>query len=198
MITYNSINCIPGLSFEQYLQLPGYSFSTLKTMKDGVAEEVVGTWKMRLGSIVDAILSEQPIKGMMNDELYPAAKKIAFRILQQWGDEIRFFKKQQSYTGVATFNGFGLPVRGRPDYELPKFAVIDLKITHEKDMRGVIKHFNYEDQLFNYAKLANVPHGFILMYSTKLGIADMFYADCRRTISSFWQSKIMDYGNVAA
>jgi len=57
MITYHSITRYDNLHWEDYIKLPGYSFSWLKRENSGYVSEFKPTDKMKLGSLVDALLT---------------------------------------------------------------------------------------------------------------------------------------------
>ena len=168
MITFHSQKLHPALPFDEYLRLPGVSHSFVKYQQNGVVPYKEVTDKMKLGSLVDAILTE-PSKVDQNDPQYRAAYRIAAHITQEYGDMIRFLLPQQSYSGVMAMNNMELEVCGRLDWLLPGHAVIDLKVTGAKDdkqFRTLIEYMGYQNQLFNYAGLAGVNRAYILPYST--------------------------------
>jgi hypothetical protein len=58
MILYKNIQSFDDVEFVKYLQMPGYSQSFLKKEINGIAPGVDVTGNMKLGSMVDAILTE--------------------------------------------------------------------------------------------------------------------------------------------
>jgi hypothetical protein len=152
------------MPFDEYLKLPGYSFSFLKRERSGFAEDMAPTAKIEVGKLVDAILCE-PATVRMDHPLYPIAKAIAFILQQQFGPLLARMRKQTSYTCLFTANGWSMPFRGRPDFELPVRAIVDLKITSEKKILPLIEYMQYWDQQYGYAKAAGVPKRYILIYS---------------------------------
>ena len=161
MIEYSNITRYDNIEFEQYLKLQGYSHSFLKSNIQGVSKYFNETDKVRVGKIVDAILTE-PAKADMSHELYPMCKAIAAEIRKLFGDVIDVCEKQVSYTANISINGLTMPVKGRLDFLFPKFAVLDLKITHEKNIDNLVQFMGYENQLWHYCKMAQVKKAFLI------------------------------------
>lgn len=195
MIIYSDIKRYEDVPFGEYLNLPGYSHSFLKREVNGVSEHIETTENMRLGSMVDAILTE-PSKVNMTSDMYRAGRDIAARIKAEFGRLIARFKKQVSYAGVLEYESFEMPVKGRLDFLLPGHAVIDLKVTKSKDINSLIKIFGYENQIWNYAKLAGVDKAYLMIYSLPLKQTQVHYFDCSQNINEFWANKILKFGKI--
>lgn len=195
MITYSNIQRFDDMPFGDYLKLPGYSHSFLKRERMGVAEDLTITDNIRIGSLVDSIHTE-PGKAKMNDPLYPAARDIAATIKQGFGTLINLFEKQVSYTAEATFQDFTMPVKGRLDFLLKGYAVIDLKVTKSKDLRSLIEFMGYKNQLWNYCKFPNLPTAYLMIYSIPLKKTELVKIDCRSNTNTFWEDKILKFGKV--
>lgn len=195
MIQYINIKRFDNLEFDSYLKLEGYSHSFLKAEINGTTPEFKGSFKVEIGKMVDAILSD-PGKVNMLSEHYPIAKSIAFEIRKVFGNHIEKFQKQISFTGEMLYQGHVMPTTGRLDFLLPNHAVIDLKVTHEKDVRALIKFMGYENQLWNYANLAEVKRKYIMIHSvplTKTFMIDMGVVSPR---NEFWETKVLKFGNI--
>lgn len=195
MIQYTDIVRYDNLSFEDYLKLQGYSHSFLKANIQGVRKFIDVTDNMRVGSMVDAILTE-PAKADMTSELYPHCKVIAFELKKMFGDVMLACKKQISYTATASFNGLSIPTTGRLDFLLEGVAVIDLKITQSKDVDALIKYMGYENQVWHYSKMAKVSKAYLIMYSVPLKKVIVKFIDTSSDINGFWLNKIVDFGMV--
>lgn len=167
----------------------------LKHEFNGVTPNLEMTDNIRLGSVVDNILTE-PHKVNMGDQLYPIARDIASKLKSDFGELINQFKKQISYTADVSFNGFNLPVTGRLDFELPKNAVIDLKITKEKNIAALIGFMGYENQLWHYSKMAQVKNAYLMFYSIPLKKTLLFAFDCSSNYNEFWADKIIKFGKI--
>lgn len=200
MITCTHIQRIENLDFGKYLQLPQYSHSYLKAEKHGFISQREFTAKMQLGSLVDAIRTRGEVD--MLHTLYPAAKKIAAQLHAEFGWALDKLQKQISYTGTMCYHAgkiiFELPVKGRPDFELPGQLIIDLKVTSEpKEKIDRLSHFfGYPNQQFCYGKLSACTDAFLLFYTTKtnevLTPRHIRIGDS----NAFWQEKILKFGKV--
>lgn len=183
-----------NLPFDQYLKLPGYSTSFLKREVNGVTPDFVKTDKMFRGSLVDAILTS-PSEVDMSSKLYPVARDISNTIRGQFGDMFKQMLPQVSYTGTASYGGFSMLVKGRLDFELPKLAVIDLKITETKNIKALIKHMGYDNQMFLYCKFIGVTKAYLIFYCVPLKKCIIEYIDCSQP-NNWWQERIIKFGQV--
>lgn len=194
MITCTNIQRYTGMDFETYKLLPQYNFSYLKQERAGIARQIQVTDKIVLGSLVDAILTGGRVN--MLDKMYPHAKKIAAYLLEKFGHIIPHLNAQVSFTGELHYKGFVLPVKGRPDFELIKTLIIDLKVTHAKDVDAVNNFMRYADQQFVYAKLAQVTEAYLLSYSVPMQKA-VIKPVVLDNNNPFWIEKIIKFGTAA-
>lgn len=197
MITYNDIKCYENIPFEEYLKLDGYSHSFLKSNLNGAKQYFNTTDKVRLGSLVDNILTE-PEKADMSSPLYPAARAIAYQIKQLFGDLIATARKQLSYTATLELAGLQMKTTGRLDFLIPGFAVVDLKITNEKNVDTLIEYMGYSNQLWHYSRLAKVKRAFLLFYCVPLKTVIVRAVDVTNEENGFWINKIIDFGTACA
>ena len=79
MIEYKNIQQFQNVAFDKYLSMPGYSQSFLKREVNGVNPGMEVTDNMKLGSMVDAILTE-PDKVDISSPFYEPGKSIASEI----------------------------------------------------------------------------------------------------------------------
>ncbi len=194
MITISKVRQYLNVPFEDYQKLPGKSTSFLKSEKNGVKPEFIMTDKVRVGSLVDAILTE-PKKADMGSPLYPFAKSIAHTLKENFGDMITSFLPQVSYTGLLSYGEFNLPVRGRLDYEFTKFAVIDLKVTYAKDIDALIEFMKYKEQMNLYCKFLGVTKAYLFIYCVPTKRCFVHYIDCS-VHSEWWADKITSFGTI--
>jgi hypothetical protein len=193
MIQYRNIRRIDNLEFGQYTQLKGYSHSFLKAEIFGSTPEFKDTDKVIIGRLVDAILTD-PGKADMLHALYPIARSIAQKVRAAFGEWIKRFETQISYTADMMYEGHVLPITGRIDFLLPGHAVIDLKVSHAKDVHGLIKFMGYENQLWNYANLAEVKRKYIMIHSVPLKQTFMIDLGVVSQHNEFWEAKILKFG----
>jgi len=197
MIKYTNIKCFENIPFEEYLKLEGYSHSFLKSNLNGSKQFFNVTDKVRIGSLVDNILTE-PEKADMSSEHYPAAKAIAYEIKKLFGDLIATAQKQLSYTAVLEMAGLSMLTTGRLDFLIPGFAVVDLKITNEKNVDNLIEYMGYHNQLWHYSRLAKVKKAFLLFYCVPLKTVIVRAVDVTNEENGFWINKVIDFGTACA
>lgn len=196
MITYKNTQRHENIPFEQYLKLGGYSHSFLKSQRNGITPYFKVTDKVRLGSLVDALLTQDD-RFDFSDPLAQDAIRISRHIKDTFGGMIELFKPQISYTSTLEYMGLNLNVTGRLDWELPKFAVIDLKVTgakSDKEFAAYIDHMGYKNQLWNYAKMAGLPKAYIIAYSVPskrcLSVVNVPISER----NEFWENAIINFG----
>lgn len=194
MINYKNIKEYEDLDFKDYLKLDGFSYSFLKSEKNGIAPLFNVTEKMALGSLVDAMITD-PKTVDINNPMYDQAKEISACLLSGFGSYISLFKKQLSYTATIDNGVFQMQTKGRPDLTLKGYFNIDLKVSAEKDVFKIIKHFGYNAQQYHYAKLANVPDAYLLMYSKPLKKAKLIKCDFSEA-EEFFNEKILIHGKL--
>lgn len=199
MITFSNQILHENLPSEEYFKLPGFSHSFVKYQQNGIVPYKELTDKMRLGSMVDHILTEPNLIDW-HDPFFQRARKIAIELQENYKSVVGSFKSQQSYSGTMFYQGFELNVCGRLDWELPRYAVVDLKCTSaktDKEFRALIGHMGYKNQLFNYAGLAQVPKAYILPYSIT---ANRCLSIVEVTVGGnniFWQDAILKFGRIS-
>lgn len=200
---YNNIQCREGLSFPAYLDLPGYSHSFLKSQVQGVPKAFTPTAKMQLGTLVDEI---QTGRADMNHHDYPRARKIAAALQSKFGDALSAFKTQVSLSAEVEHGGLVMPVKGRPDYLLPKIMVLDLKVTSggctRKSAPTEVKisalhkladYMGYDNQLWNYGQMSGAGLFFILYYSVPLDECFVLQRHCLGA-QAWWEEKVLMFG----
>lgn len=195
MITYSNITRYDNIEFNQYLKLPGYSHSFLKSNIQGVSKYFNETDKVRVGKIVDAILTD-PSNADMSHELYPQCKILAFELKKMFGDVMSICQKQVNYTATMEMSGLEMTTKGRLDFLLPKIAVLDLKITNEKNVDGLIEYMGYNNQLWHYSKMSEVKKAYLMFYVVPLKKVVVKSVDVTSNTNDFWANKIIDFGTV--
>lgn len=196
MITYSNINEVGAEDFGAYLQRPGYSHSFLKAHKGGEKEYFHVTNNVTIGKIVDVILTGEVTDEIYNDKMYPYCTKIAEQIKSAFGPLLASSRKQIAFTADISSAGLTMPTKGILDLFIPKFAVIDLKVTKSKDLRTLTRFMGYENQLWHYARLANVKRAYLLFYSIPLGRCELIEVDVSSNVNEFWFNAILDFGKV--
>lgn len=191
MINCSNIKRYDGLDFESYKLLPQYNFSFLRTQRSGIASPVRETDKIILGRLVDDVLTDG--KPDMLHKLYPSAKAIAAHLQQDFARILPHLKRQPSFTGELHYGGFMLPVKGRPDFDLPRMLTIDLKVSSATNVQGVIEYMKYNDQQWLYAKLAQAKEAYLLTYIRPLKKSQLKPVPLP-DYNEFWADKILKFG----
>lgn len=194
MITISDVQRHVSIPFQFYQKLPGISTSFLKKQRAGVATDFVMTDKIKIGSLVDAILTE-PEKADMLSPLYPIAKQIAHKLKESFGDMMKHFSRQVSYTGTLKYRAFKMQVRGRLDYELPGHAVIDLKVTDSSNIEALIEFMRYKEQMFLYCKFSGVTKAYLFVYCVPKKTCTVHFIDCSAD-SEWWIDNIITFGTI--
>jgi hypothetical protein len=202
-LIYTNIKETTNLPFDTYLSVNGYSHSFLKSQKNGVAEYFNPSDKVKLGSLVDALLTQDD-RVDFSSHLYNDAVKIASAIKEEFGWMIKSFVCQPSYTATVqmqTDGGlFELPVKGRLDWRLGKTAVIDLKVTQaktDKEFSAIINHLGYNNQLWHYAKLSGCGKAYIMPYSaSEKRMLSIVKVPVISMENEFWDGKVLEFGSV--
>lgn len=182
-----------GLSFEEYRKLPFYSNSYLKNAKYGVQQEIQITDNIDVGRLVDEILTS-PENANISNKNYSIAKNISNEIKKQFGEILPKLKTQVSYTGILCYGGWELPIKGRPDYELKDYFVLDLKVTNSKNFKSVIDYLGYKNQLWLYRRFVNAKQSLLLYHSRPLKLTEIISIDVSQEINEFWYDSILNYG----
>ena len=157
----------------------------------GTTPAFISTPKVELGKLVDAILT-QPDDIDIYSPLLKTAENIANVLTSNF--DIGKFESQVSLTCDMEYSGLKMPFRGRLDWGLKDIAVIDLKVTAEKNLRAVINHMGYDNQLFGYCGAYGVKLGYILIYSSTTNKYDLIQMPLNG--EQFWKEKILKFGSV--
>lgn len=173
----------PDMPFDEYLALPGNSFSSIKN--DGVPLPVSDG--MLVGTRVHNYLLEPEKYDWQQPEIVqPIAKKIR-EIL---GDALPLLDKEIAFTSDFTHNGMTLKYKGRADMLKTGRIVIDLKVLGGY-LPNAIERFGYHKQLSGYCFATGCPRGLIIAYNKatkKIETATIF------PNADFWQYQCVHRG----
>ena len=198
MIRHENIKKFTDVEFEKYLAMPGFSNSFLKSEVNGVSAGIVVSEAMRVGSMVDAILTE-PHKVDMTSPFYATGREIAIKVKKEFGDLISKFSPQVNFIGDIVYEEQGfeyrMPTKGRLDWYVENEIVIDLKITKSKDPRALIEFMQYKEQLWHYSRISKAKSAFIIIHSRPLKKTNLIQIDVSGE-STFWKEKTMKFGTI--
>ncbi len=195
MIKYSNLNIVKKLDFQDYLNINAYSYSYLKNENNGEKKEIKETDKIKLGKLVDAILTDNVLLNY-NQPLHYAAKKIADKIKDSYKNAFNYLETQVSFTATATYNNVSMLTKGRVDFYFKDLAIIDLKVTHEKNIKALIDFMQYENQLWHYCKALDVPNAYLLIYSVPLQKLQLLKVNVSNNTNDFWENKILKFGDI--
>lgn len=183
-IKVSNVKFYENLSFQDYIQTPGISFSSLKADKMKPIEE---TDKMRFGTCVHNLLLEpSKVKTPL-----PNARGVAIRLKQSLGNLITLMKPELTVTADFEHQGLVLKFKGRIDLGAPGRYVVDIKVT-EQLVRKVIEYFRYDRQLTGYMLAIGAKYAFIVGVHPKKNLppdVEIINPDY-----GFWRETIIKYG----
>ena len=167
MIQFTDLITHPQMPFEQYMEMPYKSHSWLKYNINGVMPFKDLTNKMALGKCVDAFITGESNIYDFDSETISIARPIAAFLMAKFGVILDKSIKQAVCTGTATYKGIKMRIKTRIDFLIPKVCTIDLKVSGCTNFEENIQHMGYGNQVFIQTSLADVPRGWLLIYSTK-------------------------------
>lgn len=188
------------ISFDDYLKLPGYSYSFLKSGGKAINE----TDKMRFGTEVHKYL----LTPSELSTITPKVKQAAMAIKEVVPPTL--FKNaipELSITADFTHEGLTMPYKGRVDFPVfSPFAVvsssgipglcrmvIDFKVSDLKAQKA-IEFFRYDRQTSGYAIALSAPVAILISGNPKGGKPQVE----KLPISSYWwEEQVIKYGKPA-
>lgn len=158
MITVTNQRRYSRLEWDQYVALPGKSFSSLRN-----PDPIPMTPKMRLGSLVDKYLfTPSEYKGEMRDIVTPIARELKSFL----GSALDHATPQLAVTANFTVEGLTMPFRGLIDLSVGKNLIVDLKVS-ELDPVKAINHFFYNHQISGYMMAYGATKGILMSINPK-------------------------------
>lgn len=177
------IRIIEGVPFEDYLKLPGISYSTIKNN----GTRIDPTFKMKFGSLVDAYVYEP---NTYTGEHYELVRPIAERTVKVLGPLLKHGRRQLAVMCTMVYQGLYLYYKGRVDLEAGGL-VIDHKVS-EMNVIAAINHFGYNHQLNGYAIPLGSKGGLIFSINPKPPYVIQLQAIQNSVI--WWQQQVLKYG----
>lgn len=171
------------LSFEDYLQIPRISFSSLKD-----SPITVETPGIRIGSLVHRyLLSPQLYNYEEADVVIPIASALVGFVGRAC---LKGMICEKPMTADFVYEGFSLPWKGVPDMKYPEVIVVDFKVI-AGDLEHYCDRFDYPEQIRGYMLPNNVDVGLIIAYNRKRKIVQTktVYKDTK-----WWAIKVMSHG----
>lgn len=147
-----NLQMIANLNFEQYLALPGYSYSGIKGDGNPFGPP---TEKMQLGTLVHSYLLTPALYDHTNNRA-AQVKALAIALKTALGTLYSHLLTELSLLARFVYAGFSLPYKGRLDLGIPGVVVVDLKIS-ELETKKSIELFGYNYQTSGYAIAIGAP-----------------------------------------
>lgn len=169
------------LAFEDYLKMPGTSFSSLKD------QIIIPSEGMKLGTRVHNYLLEPDKYDWQQVEI---VKMIANAMRRYIGDAIAYLEKEIAFTAEFVYNGLIMLYKGRADMLRVGRIVIDLKVL-AGSLKQAIERFGYREQVSGYCLATGSSLGLIIAFnkSTKQVEIEMI-----RPNVNFWQYHTVSRG----
>lgn len=181
MIRVENLKFYEGVPFEEYLKMPGYSYSWIKSG----GQHFKPTSKMNLGSQVDDYLNYQSSFDGDIELIKPTAQVLR----QASGDLYPYLKKQLSITADFIYEDILFQYKGRIDWGIYKMIVIDTKVA--EDINKTIYYFDYPSQISGYCLALSAPVGIIIAVNPKTKEVTYLNIPIR---DYWWRHKILKYG----
>ena len=173
-----------GLIWEDYLALPGTSFS-------GLSDKRPDNMGIRIGSLVHKYILKP---GEYNYEHPEIVRPIANELIKFTGHSlIMRLACETAVTATFTEGGFYFFWKGMPDMFLLDSIVFDFKIINGS-LANYLKRFNYKGQITGYMLGTNAKKGIIIAYNKirkKIEIAIFDLEDTR-----FWDEIVITRGSI--
>lgn len=169
------------LSFEDYLKLPGTSFSGIKGFEGEPTEG------MKLGTRVHNYLNEPAQYDWQQAELVlPIAKAVRAYL----GDAYHVLEKEVAFTADFVHNGMRLRYKGRADMLRIGRLVVDIKVLGG-GLDAAIERFKYNDQVSGYCLGTCSPMGLIIAYNK---IKRKVEVKTVRPNAAWWEYQVVKHG----
>lgn len=150
-----NIKYYKDLPFEDYLRMPGTSYSAIKGFSGPP------TMGMQLGTRVHSYLNEPEKYDWQDVEI---VKPIAKAIRMYLGEAYHAMEKEVAFTCDMIHNGMRLAYKGRADMLKIGRLVVDLKVL-AGSLPNAIERFGYANQMSGYCLGTCSPMAIILAYN---------------------------------
>lgn len=184
-MTISNIKYYYDLPFEDYLKLPGTSFSMLK------GGDITETAAMQLGTRVHNFLNEPTKYDWQQAEI---VRPIAAAIIGYIGNAFHYLHKEVAFTCDMIHNGLVLQYRGRADMICIGKIVVDLKII-AGSIQASCDRFGHIDQVSGYCLGTTTPVGLIIAYNKSRKAVE---TKVIKPVPGFWEYQVVRLGRVAA
>lgn len=173
----------PTILFDEYLALPGYSYSGIKN--DG--NTISPSKKMQLGTQVHNYLLTPREYNYDNHEI---VKPCADAVRAKLGPLLKYLRPELAVQADFIHNGFRMPYKGRIDLCITERIVIDIKVS-EMPLHKAVAYFGYNDQLSGYSLAIGAKVAIIISINPKTKVITTMNIPIT---SRFWEYHIQRLG----
>lgn len=182
MMTVTNKRVFTGIEFTDYLNMPGYSYSGIKS----AGGEIKETPKMKFGKQVDAYLFTPEQYQPGSD--HSLVKQLAMAVKSELAG--LNYTGQSSFTADFNYNGLTMPYKGRPDIDAGQL-IVDLKVS-ELDIVKAINFFRYDWQVSGYVlSSTRATMGMLLSINPKTAKISKMILPIK---VDWWQQAVIMYG----
>lgn len=181
-----NIALLRELPFDKYLEIPGMSYSTIKSFDTGPFQ---ATPKMQLGTLVHNYLLE-PAKYDFFNPNHKEVQLMASIIKNKLGMAMPGLEPEVAVFADFEHEGFVMPYKGRIDLLRYGRLIIDLKVS-SVPLSKSIPFFGYDKQISGYALCTDSKAQIILRICPKS------YETELKTITTnadWWQTQVVKFG----
>lgn len=160
MLQIKNRSLLPNVPFDDYLLLPGWSHSKIKSLGK---EFKTPTRRMNLGTLVHQYILEPEKYDHSHQEL---VKPLAVAIKSRVGSLAKYVTPEIVVTCDMCYNGFVLKYQGRIDWLIIDKMVLDIKVS-DMPLSKSIPYFDYDNAMSGYALASNANLALIIRISPK-------------------------------
>lgn len=184
MIQIQNQRIMKNIPFDEYLKMPGVSYSAIKN--EGV-DKFMPTKRMELGTRVHNYLLDPKEYNYEDLEL---VKKIATRLKERIGNLIEYLLPELAVTCNFIYQDFNMLFKGRIDLGIPNRLVIDIKVS-ENSLSRTVNYFGYDKQLTGYSLAINARVALIININPKTLAITIYNVPFAK---EWWQNEILKRG----
>lgn len=170
-----------GLQFDQYLEMPGVSFSSLKQIP------VPQSAGVSLGTRVHQYVLEAEQYDWSDAKI---VRRISEALHKYMGAAMHVLESEVAFTADFVHNGLTMQYKGRADKLKAGRMVVDFKIL-SGSLSSACERFGYDDQLSGYCLATGSPYGLIVAYNKARCTVE---TKIIQPNESFWEYQTARYG----
>lgn len=184
MLIVQNVKLHPNILWEDYLKLPGKSFSGLKN----AGAEIPESEGIRIGRLVHSyLLKPKEYTWEMADVVVPIARELMSFIKPEL---MLMMRMECGVTCNFVHEGLSMLYKGLLDAHIPKVLLVDFKVLGS-DLDNAIKFFRYDEQVRGYALPIEVDTRMIISFNKK---TRMVQSKCITYDPRWWCYQVKRWG----